>query len=209
MNYRCFKLGDLMTNCFLIWSENEAGVIDPGGPAEAVIQTISEQNLNLKWILNTHGHADHIAGNEALQKKFGAPILIHQSDRQMLTSPMLNFSIFIGPGVTSPDADRIVKNGDILKLGMDEFTVIETPGHTPGGVSLYTPGYVFSGDTLFYESVGRADLPGGNYQLLIKSIKEQLLTLPPETIVLPGHEKQTTIGHEMKYNPFILETNEF
>ena len=204
MNYRCFVIGDFMTNCYLIWSQNEAAVIDPGGHPDIVIQTINDQHLKLKWILNTHGHVDHIFGNEALHKAFGAPILIHQADHMMLTSPRENYSIFMGPPVKSPDAERTLNDGDILTLGTEEFTVIETPGHTPGGVSIYTPGYLFCGDTMFHESIGRTDLPGGNYHQLVTAIKKRLLTLPADTVVLPGHQGQTTIGHEMKYNPFII-----
>lgn len=204
MEYRSFVVGDIMTNCYLLWSGKEAGVIDPGGPVSAVIDFIKKNGLELKWIVNTHGHADHIAGNQAFRDQFDAPILIHEQDREMLLSPTANFSAFMGVGFTSPDADKLLKEGDILRLNLEELQVIETPGHTPGGISLYCPGLLFAGDTLFLESIGRADLPGGDHQQLLNSIRERLMTLPPETIALPGHGEATTIEHESNWNPFLV-----
>jgi hydroxyacylglutathione hydrolase len=208
MEYRSYLVGDLMVNCYLLWSGIEAGVIDPGGPAAELEQFLVQHSLQLKWILNTHGHADHIAGNGALHQRFGAPILIHQADRVMLTSPTANLSLFIGESVVSPDANRVLHDGDQLTLGGECIKVIATPGHTPGGISLYTPGLLFAGDTLFQESIGRTDFPGGNHQTLITSIRERLFTLPAETIVLPGHGDSTSIGYEIKHNPFIIEDHE-
>ncbi len=202
MEYLHFLLGDLMTNAFLVWSGDEAGVIDPGGPVEKILAALSERDLQLKWIINSHGHADHIAGNTALQAATGAPVLIHAADRLMLTSAEANLSLWIGAPVTSPDASRTLKGGDVVGLGKEDFTVIETPGHTPGGISLYHPGLLFSGDALFRESIGRTDFPGGNEVQLIQGIKERLFPLPPETIVWPGHEASTTIGHEIQFNPY-------
>lgn len=192
-----------MTNCYLLWSDQEAGVIDPGGPVSGVINFIKEKGLVLKWIVNTHGHYDHIAGNRTLREEFGVPILIHERDRVMLLEPTANLSVFMGQGMTSPDADKLLSEGHTLTLGAETLQVIETPGHTPGGISLYTPGLLFAGDTLFFESVGRTDLPGGDHQQLLTSIRERLLTLPPETIVLPGHGESTTIEHESRWNSFL------
>jgi hydroxyacylglutathione hydrolase len=208
MEYRSYIVGDLMVNCYLLWSGAEAGVIDPGGSVDELVQFLTEHRLQLKWILNTHGHADHIAGNAALHQEYGAPILIHQADQAMLTSPTANLSIFIGDNIVSPDADRVLHDGDQLTLGGEIITVIATPGHTPGGISLYTRGLLFAGDTLFQESIGRTDFPGGNHQELLAAIKERLFILPAETIVLPGHGGLTSIGHEIKHNPFIAEDYE-
>ena len=208
MEYQQFILGDIQTNCYLIWSQAEAGVIDPGGAADEVIRMIERRGLKLKWILNTHGHADHIAGNGQLQQRYPAPILIHPADREMLTSPMANLSAFIGAPVSSPDAGATVKQGDVLELGGEKIQVIETPGHTQGGISLYIPGLLFAGDTLFLESIGRTDLPGGNHRQLLNSIRERLFVLPTETVVFPGHGPSTSIGHEMAMNPFLQEENE-
>lgn len=203
MEYRSFVIGDIRTNCYLVWSGNEAGVIDPGGPVSEIIDYIKKNNLELKWIANTHGHADHITGNGALKNQFSAAIAIHERDREMLRSSTANFSIFIGAGIISPDADKLLKEGDILKIGSEELRVIETPGHSPGGISLYAPGLLFSGDALFLEDIGRTDLPGGDHQQLLQSIREKLMVLPPETVVLPGHEESSTIEHELKYNPHL------
>lgn len=204
MEYQSFIVGDIMTNCYLLWSEKEAGVIDPGGPVSQVIEFIKQHGLVLKWIVNTHGHADHIVGNGALRNEFGAPILIQERDREMLLEPTANLSVFMGKGITSPDADKLLKEGDLLRLGSEVLQVIETPGHTPGGISLVTTGLLFSGDTLFFESIGRTDLPGGNHEQLLQSIRKKLMVLPPETIVLPGHGESTTIEHESQFNPFLV-----
>ncbi len=203
MEYCSFIIGDIMTNCYLLWSGQEAGVIDPGGPVFEVVNFLKNNKLELKWIVNTHGHVDHIAGNLALKNEFNVPIFINERDREMLFSPTTNLSIFLGTEIISPEADKLLKEGDIIRLGLEELRVIETPGHTPGGIALYTPGLLFSGDTLFLESIGRTDLPGGDQQQLLKSIRERLMVLPPETVVLPGHEESTTIEHESKYNPYL------
>lgn len=203
MNYRSFVVGEIMTNCYLLWSNKEAGVIDPGGPVDEVISFIKKNGLFLKWIVNTHGHADHIAGNRTLWDEFDVPILIHERDREMLSDPTANLSVFMGNGITSPTADKLLKEGDTLSLDSESLQVIGTPGHTPGGISLYTPGLLFAGDTLFFESIGRTDLPGGDHLQLLKSIREKLMILPPETIVLPGHGETTTIEHESQFNPFL------
>ncbi len=203
MEYRRFAIGDLFTNCYLVWSGFEAGVIDPGGPVDEVIRVITERNLQLKWIVNTHGHADHIFGNKTLRQYYNAELYIHTADREMLLSPAKNLSAVLGKSLVSLDATATLKDGDLLELGDERFLIIETPGHTPGGISLYTKGMLFSGDTLFYESIGRTDLPGGNYRQLVTSIKENLFSLPPETLVLPGHEGSTSIAHEIQHNPYI------
>jgi hydroxyacylglutathione hydrolase len=134
MNYQRFELGELGTNCYLVWSGDEAGVIDPGGETSKVAAFIEGKGLKLQWIVNTHGHGDHIFGNGELKKRYNAPLLIHEADRAMLTAAELNFSVFLGQGFTSPDADRTLQEGEKLPLGGEELRVIETPGHTPGGL---------------------------------------------------------------------------
>ncbi len=208
MEYRQYILGNLQTNCYLLWSGEEAGVIDPGGPPDELIRDIENHKLKLKWVLNTHGHGDHISGNKALHDKIGCSIIIHPADREMLLSPFANFSAFIGAPVTSPEADMFVKDGDTVKLGSESLEVIETPGHTRGGIVLYIPDLLFAGDTLFFESVGRTDFPGGNHEQLIKSIRERLFCLPAATKVFPGHGPTTSIKHERENNPFINEEDE-
>lgn len=203
MDYQRFIVGAIETNCYLVWSGKEAGVIDPGGPVGAVIDFLENHHLTLRWIINTHGHADHIAGNGELQKKYGAPVWIHEADRGMLTSPRANLSFFLGEQVISPDAALILNEGETVSCGAVRLKVLATPGHTPGGISLYGEDLVFTGDALFYESVGRTDLPGGDHQCLLENIRTKLLTLPSETTVLPGHGDATRIGHEQQANPYL------
>jgi hydroxyacylglutathione hydrolase len=203
MNYQLFTLGDLETNCYLVWSGQSAGVIDPGGPVDAVGAAIDRSGLQLQWIVNTHGHGDHIGGNAALQERYGAPILIHEADREMLFSATANLSVFFGPGVVSPAAAATLTDGEWLSLGETGFRVIAVPGHTRGGIALYTDGLLFCGDSLFWESVGRTDFPGGDQRQLISAIRKRLFCLPPETKVFPGHGPGTDIAHEMRFNPFV------
>ncbi len=205
MEYRSFTIGDLMTNCYVIWKGKEAGIIDPGGPVSGIERFLMEHSFQLQWIINTHGHTDHIAGNAALHQKYGAPILIHAADREMLTSPTANLSAFMGRSTISPDADRLLAADDRIALGDEFLQVIVTPGHTPGGISLYTPGLAFVGDTLFFESIGRTDFPGGSHRQLLDSIRKRLFSLPAGTKVFPGHGEPTSIDYEMKNNPFVNE----
>ncbi len=199
-------LGPLGTNCYLAWDNGslEAVVIDPGGEPERVIAALSERRLRVVAIINTHGHGDHIAANREVKAATGAPILIHQADAPMLEDPELNLSALYGLPVTSPPADGFLVPGGKVAVGAVEFEVLHTPGHTPGGVSLYGAGVVFTGDALFACSVGRWDLPGGDEDLLIGAIRERLLTLPGETVVLSGHGQNTTIGEEQACNPFLI-----
>jgi len=122
----------------------------------------------------------------------------------MLLEPTANLSVFMGKKIISPDADKLLKEGDLLRLDSEVLQVLETPGHTPGGISLAAPGLLFSGDTLFFESIGRTDLPGGDHEQLLQSIRNKLMVLPPETIVLPGHGESTTIEHESQFNLFLV-----
>lgn len=200
-----FQLGSLGTNCYLVYCEKtlEAAVIDPGGDPEEVLAVIAREGLTLKYIINTHGHADHIAGNEKLKKATGALILIHADDAKMLTNARHNLSMYIGGNIEFDPADHLLKDGDTISFGNLDLEVRHTPGHTPGGISLLVGEVLFSGDTLFYESIGRTDFPGGSYSILITCIQEKLLPLPDNTKVLPGHGPATTIGWERKMNPFI------
>lgn len=200
-----FQLGNLGANCFLIYCEKslEAVVIDPGGDPDEVNTVIQREKLKLRYIINTHGHADHIAGNKKLKQVTGAEVLIHSDDAEMLTNARQNLSIYIGKSIEFEPADRLLKDNEVIKFGSIELKVIHTPGHTPGGICLLANGVLFSGDTLFNESIGRTDFPGGSYSLLISNIKAKLLVLPDDTKVLPGHGPETSIGWERKMNPFI------
>jgi len=200
-------VGPLETNCYLIACKNtkKAAVIDPGGEEEIdlILKNLQENNFNLKYIINTHGHIDHIAGNKLLKEKTKAILLIHKLDAPMLSDVNKNFSIFMGKERCSPLADRFLEEGEEISLGKLKLKIIHTPGHTPGGICLILNNIVFTGDTLFAGGVGRTDLPGGSYQDLQKSIKEKLLVLSDDKIIYPGHGPDSTIGEERRTNPYI------
>ena len=206
MKYKIYNvLPEFGTNTYLVWDENsqDAMIIDPAAPDNTLIEEIKNLKLNLKYIINTHGHGDHIAGNKLIKDSFTAPLYIHESDATKLTEAKLNLSEFWDADVVSPPADILLEDGNKITLGSYEVTVIHTPGHTQGGICLLVNGLLFSGDTLFMKGIGRTDLPGGNYETLISSIEEKLFKLPDETIVLPGHGPETTIKKEKRDNPFV------
>lgn len=200
-------VGPLETNCYLIACKNtkKAAVIDPGGEEEVdlILKNLQDNDFNLEYIINTHGHIDHIAGNKALKEKTKAMLLIHKLDAPMLSDVNKNFSIFLGKKRFSPPADSFLEEGDEISLGKLKLIIIYTPGHTPGGICLILNNIVFTGDTLFAGGVGRTDLPGGSYQDLQKSIKEKLLVLSDDKIIYPGHGPDSTIGEERRTNPYI------
>lgn len=184
----------------------EGLVIDPAANTDDIIREAERSGIEIKYIVNTHGHVDHTSGNADMKKKTGALIVIHEADAAMLTgTPSMMLRMFRAKA--SPEADILVTDGDSISVGDVALKVLHTPGHTPGGMSLYMPGYVFTGDTLFVESVGRTDLPGASWGQMSQSIMERLMTLPEETVVLPGHnygrKPASTIGDEKKYNPFL------
>lgn len=199
------QVGHIGTNCYIVTCNetNQTAVIDPGGNADDILACLKREQSKLICIINTHGHADHIAANNKIKQATGAIVMIHQDDAAMLTSSELNLSAYIGGGLVLDSADRLLKDGDAIQVGTIQFTVIHTPGHTPGGICLYTDGTLFSGDTLFYQSVGRTDFPGGSMGKLVNSINEKLLVLPSETKVFPGHGPETSIAWERSNNPFI------
>lgn len=205
MKIHAMAVGSLATNCYVIYNEStrKAAVIDPGGSADAITSFIRRENLDVQYIINTHGHADHIWANMKIKEATGAPILVHEDDAEMLNSPQRNLSVFLGGNATCGPADQLLKDGDIITVGDIELKVIHTPGHTPGGISLLAGDVLFAGDTLFAESVGRSDLPGGSHGQLIASIEEKLMKLDDKVKVLPGHGPETTIGWERTHNPFI------
>jgi hydroxyacylglutathione hydrolase len=199
------EVGELGANCYIVYCEktSEGAVIDPGGNAQDIINIIDRESIKIVSIINTHGHADHIGANDKLKAHTGAPVLIHKDDAAMLISSQGNLSMYIGNNLICKAADRLLTDGEIIQVGEIELQVIHTPGHTLGGICLKVNDVVFSGDTLFEQSVGRSDFPGGSHSQLIKSIKEKLLILPDSTQILPGHGAGTTIGNERYNNPFI------
>ncbi|MDH7498143.1 MAG: MBL fold metallo-hydrolase [Syntrophomonadaceae bacterium] len=200
------EVGAIAANCYVIGCEEtmEAAVIDPGGSASAILRLIESLKVAVKYIINTHGHIDHIGANRQLKEATGAMILIHADDAKMLTNPASNFSMFMGRSITSPPPDQLLAHGDIIRVGSTiELEVIHTPGHSPGGICLKTDNIIFSGDTLFAGSIGRTDFPGGSYATLIRSIQERILCYDDNVVVYPGHGPATTVGWERKHNPFL------
>jgi glyoxylase-like metal-dependent hydrolase (beta-lactamase superfamily II) len=198
-------VGEIETNCYLIGDGKEAILIDPGEEAERIESLIKKRGVKIGRILLTHGHMDHIGAVSPLKKLTGAPVLIHSKDAIMLTDPKANLSGAFGNPFVADAADGFLEDGDEIMAGDLILKVIYTPGHTPGGVSLYgaNAGVVFTGDALFAGSIGRTDFPRSNYQMLINSIKQRLFVLPDKTIVYPGHGPQTTIGEEKSSNPWL------
>ena len=198
-------------NTYIVWQpcSTECVVIDPGLEPHLIADCLREEGLTVKAILNTHGHADHIGGNAAMkQLASDAPLLIGAGDVPMLDDPEANLSALFGLPITSPPADRTVKEGDTVEAAGLTFGVLDIPGHSPGHVVFVQEGApirVFGGDVLFRGSIGRYDFPGSNGPLLLEGIRRKLFTLPAETVVYPGHGPVTTVGHEMQTNPFLAE----
>lgn len=207
MIFKVRKTGSLSTNCYIIGcpETKEAVVVDPGWDSADIINILEEENLHLKYIINTHGHIDHIGANGDLKEYSGAKILIHQADAAFLTDPQKNLSAaFGGKKITSPEADGFLHEGDVIKVGPSiDLEVLHTPGHTPGGICLKGSNFILTGDTLFAGSIGRTDLPGGSYEELVKSIKEKLFTLEGDYFIYPGHGPSSTLKKERTSNPFV------
>lgn len=202
-------LGAFQTNCYILRDSATATdclVIDPGLEAEELIDFLSRHKLNAVATVLTHGHADHIAGVALLRESFPEmKVHVHKLDAEMLIQPEHNLSAFAGELIEAGPADSLLQDGDIIEQAGIKLHVLHTPGHTPGGICLYSEneGIVFTNDTLFAESVGRTDFPGGNIPQLLNSIGQKLLTLPENTKVYPGHGPTTTIGREKVCNPFL------
>jgi glyoxylase-like metal-dependent hydrolase (beta-lactamase superfamily II) len=182
-------------------------VIDPGLEPELILDCLHNEGLTPAAILNTHGHGDHIGGNTALKEAFPrAPLVIGIHEAVLLTDAHANLSALFGLPITSPPADKLVREGDVVEAAGIRLEVLDVPGHSPGHiVYVYrnSPCVVFGGDVLFRESIGRTDFPNGNGPLLLKGIRTKLFTLPSETLVYPGHGPVTTIEHEKRHNPFL------
>lgn len=206
---KMFSVGSLYTNCYLTHciETGEALIIDPGFEtnlgAKAVFKEVDQQKLRIKYIVNTHGHLDHTAGNGIAKRMTGAPILIHEYDTPMLTDPTRNLSMAFGLRSTSmPPADRTLHDGDIIQIGEVTLRILHTPGHSRGSICILRPDAVFTGDTLFAGSIGRTDLPGSSYEKIMLSIRK-LAQLPDHTVIYPGHGPSSTIGEEKRHNPFL------
>jgi len=210
MEIRAFVLGGFEVSAYVVREGAEALIIDAPEGSEAIIEFCEAQGLMPQTLVNTHGHADHIYANAAIRRRWPEiAIAVGKADAPMLTSPLRNLSALLCGWVKSPKADRLLADGDRVELGGAAFEVIATPGHTPGGISLYTPHgpggrpVVFTGDALFAAGIGRTDFPGSSHPTLLESIRKRLFALPPGTIVYPGHGPATTIGEEARTNPWV------
>ena len=195
MILKTLTVGPLAANCYILGCEKTrvGAIVDPGGNEEKIIDEVTGKNLEIKYIINTHGHWDHIQANEPLKKIFSCPVCMHEEDEKLLAG--------------FPRPDKNLREGEKIELGNLSLIILHTPGHTPGGISIVVEKNVFTGDALFAGGIGRADLPGGNHDLLMKSIKEKLLTLPDDFIVYPGHGPASGIGIEKKENPWMTHKN--
>jgi len=198
---------EFMTNCFIVGDEitKEAVVIDPGGEGQKILNEIEKMGMNVKAVVSTHAHVDHIGALKDIKNALGADIMMHQAELPVLKTASRMARLFGISIDDPPEPDRFIAEGDQVSCGSITLKVIETPGHSPGGISLLTSdGKVcFAGDTLFAGSIGRTDLPGGDYHTLIESIKTKLIPLGDDVKVLSGHGPATTMGVERRYNPFL------
>lgn len=210
MLIKSLTVGDMSVCCYILVCEEtkEAAVIDPGGDASKILAELKKLGAILKLIINTHGHPDHVAENATLKKASGAAIVMHGDDAAFFGQTEV-VQYFSGLGLPfSPPPDRLVNDGESIDFGKESLKVIHTPGHTPGGICLYSKPNLFSGDTLFVGGVGRSDFPGGDGRQLFKAIRDKLLTLPNDTRVWPGHGyggQSSTIGEEKRSNPYLSD----
>ncbi len=204
MEINSLSLGLMGTMCYTIVSEKAAIVIDPGFVSSELVDFFLKNEGKEKWIFITHAHFDHIGFADELRQKTGAKIAIGKDDAPALENPELNLAFVFRATLKPFSADKLLADSEEFTVGDITFKILATPGHTVGGVCYLLGEYLFSGDTLFYESIGRDDFPGGNREILTKSVK-RLYRLPESTVVYPGHNQSTTIAHEKKFNPFVRE----
>jgi len=205
MKILVMEVGMIGTNCYIAVNEetNAGVVVDPGGDSDKILNVIKKHDIKIEAIFITHGHSDHIMGLDEVRKATGAKVYISKADEPMLKDADRNLSMFIGQNKTFAGADENFTDGQELVVAGIKFKILATPGHTPGGVCILADNVVFCGDTVFAESIGRTDLPGGSYEDIIKSIKDKILPLADNVQLLPGHGPATTVGWERRRNPFL------
>jgi glyoxylase-like metal-dependent hydrolase (beta-lactamase superfamily II) len=203
------KVGVLAVNCFIVWDKDtkEAVVIDPGGDAEDVIEIINDDKLDVKYVINTHGHFDHVGADSDVMNAFGAKLAIHASDAPMLENAAAYSSAFGVNAKNQPAPDILLEHGMTMNFGKVAIEILGSPGHTPGGVllSINDGKAVITGDSIFAGSIGRTDLPGGSYEELMTSLRDRILPMSDETRLFPGHGPETTVGEEKQTNSFLQE----
>jgi glyoxylase-like metal-dependent hydrolase (beta-lactamase superfamily II) len=207
MIHEILPVGMLQCNCSIFGDEatREAIVVDPGDNIPEILEILARHALRVKAIVVTHAHIDHIGGAAKLKQATGAPVYMNENDAVLRDQLGVQAAWLGMPTPERTEIDTPAREGDVLQLGSAEFHVLETPGHTQGSISLWIPAEnkLVAGDTLFQESIGRTDLPGGNSGQILQSIREKLYTLPEDATVIPGHGEETTIGHEKRFNPFV------
>ena len=199
MDIKTIPVGIYNANCYLLIDQNQCAIIDPGGNPEYIINIIEDNNLRPQFILLTHGHVDHVGGVEAIKDKYNIPFYINKKDEDLIKEAGYIYGNF----GKYKNADKHLVEDNVFQLGNLKIKAIETPGHSPGGMSFLVNNVIFTGDTLFRESIGRSDFIGGNHNTLINSIESKLIVLDPDIYVLPGHGPQSTIGYEKNNNPFL------
>ncbi len=204
MIFRKLVVGPLASNCYIVGSKatKEGMIIDPADESDRILKSVKELGLEIKLIVLTHGHPDHVGALNEVKEATGAEVAIHTDEAETLKQQSLGF-LFGLVYPTPPPPDRLLNDGDSIDIGDLHFSVLHTPGHTPGGICLLGHGVLFSGDTLFNYGIGRYDLPGGDYRQLMDSLQTKLMALPDDTTVYPGHGADTTIGAERQGNPFL------
>jgi hydroxyacylglutathione hydrolase len=207
MILKTLVVGPFASNCYIVGSESSKKglIIDPGAEAKLILKTVNDLGLMISLIVVTHAHIDHIGALAPVKESTGAEFAIHEDEAKAslgMFSRMLS-SMTGGSFTQPPKPDRLLKDGDVIEVDELKFIVLHTPGHSPGGISLYGHEILFSGDTLFNYGIGRTDFPGCSYEKIMDSIKNKLMTLPDDTVVYPGHGPATTIGEEKRGNPFL------
>ncbi len=205
MNIYKFTIGNFAVNNYLVhaYDSVQAILFDAGEDTDPILQKIDDLGLELVYLVNTHGHGDHIIGNAKILNSTGAQLLIHELDEPYLSDSQLNLSAFLGAELKSPKPDRTLREGEKISIENLDFMVLHTPGHTPGHISLVCNGHAFVGDVIFRGSIGRTDFPLSSGQQLIESIRLKIYPLPDETILYPGHGPNTTVANEKMSNPFV------
>lgn len=204
MIFKKMVVGPMAVNCFLIGCEHtkHAAIIDPGDEMNEIMAPVLENGLTLKTILLTHGHVDHLTQLQALKDKTNAEILMHEKDHFLLKDARQHAMFFGLPDPGTPTPDRFLNDGDVIDIGNTKVRVLHTPGHSPGSVTFHVDNRLIVGDLIFAGSIGRTDLPGGNFDDLMQSVRTKIFTLPDSTMIYPGHGPETNVGQEKQFNPF-------